>query len=157
MAKLLFFSHKIIDAWNEGAKVEIKGNTLTLKQGPQGPTTFHLEEAVRFIKVSGGGADPAGLVGKIKTKKQLDEMGAEAYMESVIYKDTPYDVELGYLGRSEGAAAPAPAGKAPVAAKAAAPAPPPKPEEEKIDQSQVAPEGAQKDEDLLTQFLLKNL
>ncbi|MEW6776345.1 MAG: hypothetical protein AB1405_08635 [Bdellovibrionota bacterium] len=159
MAKLLFFSHKIIDAWSEGAKVEIKGNTLTLKQGPQGPTTFHLEEAVRFIKVSGGGADPAGLVGKIKTKKQLDEMGAEAYMESVIYKDTPYDVELGYLGRSEGAAAapaPAPAKGAPAPAKAAAP-PPPKPEEEKIDQSQVAPEGAQKDEDLLTQFLLKNL
>jgi len=151
MSKLLFFSQDIIDAWSEGEKIEIKGNQLTLKSGPQGPTVFQLDEAVRFIKVSGGGADAAQLVGKIKTKKQLVELGAEAYMDSVIYQDTPYDVESGYLGRSLGAAPGAPA---------AAPAPPPplpKVEEEKLDQSQLAPEGAATDEKLLTDFLLKNL
>ncbi len=162
MSKLLFFSQNIIDAWSEGEKIEIKGNQLTLKSGPQGPTVFHLEEAVRFVKVSGGGADAAQLVGKIKTKKQLAELGAEAYMDSVIYQDTPYDVESGYLGRSlgtapgAGAAAPAP-GKPAAAAAPPAPPPLPKPEEEKLDQSQLAPEGAAADEKLLTDFLLKNL
>lgn len=159
MAKILFFSNKIIDSWSDGKKIEIQGNTLTLKAGPQGPTQFTLEEAVRFLKISGSEQDTPGLLGKIKTKKQLDEMGAEAYMESVIYKDIPYEVELGYLGRSTGTA-PAAAASAPAEApKASAPPPPPppKPEEEKLDQSQVAPEGAASDEDLLANFLLKNM
>lgn len=142
MAKLLFFSQRIIDSWSEGEKIAITGNTLTLKQGPEGPTEFRLEEAVRFLEVSGGGPDPHGLIGKIKTKKQLDEMGAEAYMTSVILGETPYEVELGYLGRKT-AAAGAPA------------EPAPKPEEEKLDKSQVAPETS--DEQLLTDFLLKNM
>lgn len=143
MAKLLFFSQRVIDSWTEGEKISISGHTLTLKTAPEGPKVFELEEAVRFLSVSGGGSDPHGLLGKVKTKKQLDEMKAEAYMESVILGDTPYDVETGYLGRPGGAAA------------AAAPAP--KPEEEKLDDSQVAPDASKSDEDLLASFLLKNM
>ena len=146
MGKLLFFSQKVIDSWTEGEKISISGHTLTLKTAPEGPKIFELEEAVRFITVSGGGADPNGLIGKVKTKKQLDEMKAEAYMESVILGDTPYDVETGYLGRPGGAAG------APAAAAA-----PPKPEEEKLDESQVAPDASKSDEDLLASFLLKNM
>lgn len=150
MAKLLFFSQRVIDSWTEGEKISIEGHTLTLKTAPEGPKVFQLEEAVRFLTVSGGGDDPNGLIGKVKTKKQLDSMNAEAYMESVILGDTPYDVETGYLGRPEQAAA-APAGQA------APPPPPPAPEEEKLDDSQVAPEGSTSDEDLLASFLLKNM
>lgn len=147
MAKLLFFSQRVIDSWTEGEKISIDGHTLTLKTAPEGPKVFNLEEAVRFLSVSGGGDDPNALLGKVKTKKQLADMGAEAYMESVILGDMPYDVETGYLGRPEQAAAPA---------GQSAP-PPPKPEEEKLDDSQVAPDGSKSDEDLLASFLLKNM
>lgn len=147
MAKLLFFSQRVIDSWTEGEKISIEGHTLTLKTAPEGPKVFQLEEAVRFLTVSGGGSDPHGLLGKVKTKKQLDAMSAEAYMESVILGDTPYDVETGYLGRPE----------QPAGAPAAAAPPPPTAEEEKLDESQVAPDASTSDEDLLASFLLKNM
>ena len=38
------------------------------------------------------------LVGRVKSKDALDEMGADCFEKSVIYKDTAYDVIEGFIG-----------------------------------------------------------
>ncbi len=149
MAKYVFFAQSLIDGWSEGEKISIENNVLTLKRGKQ-LSRFVLEEAFRFVKVAGGDVDPNGWIGKIKTKRQLEELGAEAYLNSVIYGDTAYDVEEGYLGRGETVDLSA-AAKQP-------PPPPPRPKPvEAIQAEQVPAKDETSDEELLTQFLLKNL
>ncbi len=143
-AKPVFFSNTIIDTWSEGKKINIADNVLTVNKAPGVQVQFTLEEAYRFIKTSDSSPDPHGLVGKVRTVKQLEQLGAEAYMNSCIYKDIPYDVEQGYLGR------PVEAG---VSAKVQAAAPAAV-IEEKIAE---APKAAKSDEELLSAFLLNNL
>jgi len=143
-AKPVFFSNTIIDTWSEGKKITIIDNVLTVNKAPGVTVQFTLDEAYRFIKTSDGTADPHSLVGKVRTVKQLEQMGAEAYMNSCIYKDIPYDVEQGYLGR------PVESG---TSAKAQASVPAPVIEEKVA----AAPKESKSDEELLSAFLLNNL
>jgi len=46
----------------------------------------------------GSDSDPYDLVGRVKSKQALDEMGADSFEKSVIYKDTAYDVIEGFIG-----------------------------------------------------------
>ncbi len=143
-AKPVFFSNTIIDSWSEGKKITIADNVLTVSKAPGVTVQFTLDEAYRFIKTSDGSADPNALVGKVRTVKQLEAIGAEAYMNSCIYKDVAYDVEQGYLGRPVETGTSA---KAQAAAPAAV-------IEEKVAE---APKAAKSDEELLSAFLLNNL
>ncbi len=142
MSKPVFFSNTIIDTWSEGKKITIQNNLLTVHKAPGVEVRFVLDEACRFVKTSDGAGDPNALIGKVRTKGQLDQMGAELYMNSCIYKDVAYDVEQGYIGRPmEGEAKATPP---PIAA----------PIEEKVD---AAPKESKTDEDLLTSFLLNHM
>lgn len=60
--------------------------------------SFRLRPALRFMKVSGDGADPNALLGKVKTLSDVTALGGEQFMESVILGDTAYDVQSGFLG-----------------------------------------------------------
>ena len=59
---------------------------------------FTMTPAVCFVTASGQDHDPNGLVGLVKSKRTLDEMGAEQVSSSVIYNDTAYDVIDGFIG-----------------------------------------------------------
>ena len=59
---------------------------------------FSMTPAVAFAAVNGQDADPHDLVGRVKSKVQLDAMGAEQMQSSVIYQDTAYDVIDGFIG-----------------------------------------------------------
>ena len=60
--------------------------------------SFVMKPAVHFLRAAGGDADPYDLVGRVKSKEALDDMGADCFEKSVIYKDTAYDVIEGFLG-----------------------------------------------------------
>lgn len=60
--------------------------------------SFAMKPAVHFLRSVGSESDPYDLVGRVKSKDALDEMGADCFEMSVIYKDTAYDVLEGFIG-----------------------------------------------------------
>ena len=59
---------------------------------------FAMKPAVHFVRTTGTDKDPNDLIGRVKSKEALDEMGADKFESSVIYKDTAYDVIEGFIG-----------------------------------------------------------
>ncbi len=119
MAERLFFSQDIIQNWCDDEKVTFKDNILTIQA--EKPRSFQLTPAFRFIKVEGDESDKLKLLGQIKTDPELEEMGADRYLNSCICEDVAYGMEPGYIAMT-------------------------KPGDDEAS-----------DEELLTEFLLKNL
>src|SRR5262249_55218835 len=59
---------------------------------------FEIKPAVHFLGVAGGDVDPHKLVGLVKDEEELAKMGADHMAGSVIYVDTAYDVQNGFVG-----------------------------------------------------------
>ena len=60
--------------------------------------SFSMKPAVAFVRIAGGDHDPNDLIGRVRSKDALAEMGAEQFDKSVIYKDSAYDVVDGFIG-----------------------------------------------------------
>ena len=171
MGGLLFVSQAMLDSWAEQGKIDFVGNVMTLLAGEGKGRSYALDPAVRFMKVLGGDADPNGLVHKVKSVKQLREMGAEPAEDSCILGDVAYEVQPGFLAEASAlqAAATAQPTRAPEKAAARptgqaagqAPAPPGAPD------SRSRPLGStplpkeleekRKEAEALARFLLENL
>ncbi|HYA86832.1 MAG TPA: hypothetical protein VEI57_07210 [Nitrospirota bacterium] len=95
----LFFSHPILDTLVAEGRIKLEKNILTLLEGEQ--PSFELEPAYRFVKTADNSSDPNNLVGRIKYEKEIKEMHAELYMHSVLYRDTAYEVEPGFIGEKK--------------------------------------------------------
>ena len=91
----VFIAQSTLQEWADAGKVRLEDTLLTLLKEQR---EVNLTPAVRFTEVLGGEADPHGLMGKVKTKTQLDELEAEHYMDSVICGDVAYEVVEGFLG-----------------------------------------------------------
>jgi hypothetical protein len=124
MSGLLFVSQAMLDSWAEQGKIDFVGNVMTLLAGEGGGRSYALEPAVRFMKVLGGDADPGGLLHKVKTLAQLEELGAEPAGDSCIHGDVAYEVQPGFLAEAAVLQAAATAKPAAVPAPAARPAGP---------------------------------
>jgi len=98
----LFISQGRLDAWSLEDRVKIDTDIMTLQGDGR---SFRLRPAGRFMKVSGAGADPHGLVGKVKTLEDVTRLGGEQFMESVLLGETAYDVQTGFVGEPLPAAA----------------------------------------------------
>ena len=109
MSEKLFFSQDIIDSWSDEEKVHLENNVLTIQQDP--PTSFQLTPAYRIVAVAGGDPDPHGWVNKVMSKNELEQQGADIYMNSVLFEDIAYDVESGYLAEASAAGSPGGEGK----------------------------------------------
>jgi hypothetical protein len=126
MGGLLFVSQAMLDSWAEQGKIDFVGNVMTLLAGEGKGRSYALEPAVRFMKLLGDGADPNGLVHKVKSVTHLREMGAEPVDDSCIFGDHAYEVQPGFLAeaaalQAAATAAPAGAGGAIEPSKAALP------------------------------------
>jgi len=97
--KKIFMSQEVLDALFEQGKADLAGEVLTINTAPI--QVYKLIPAVKFILLAEGDSDPHNLVGKIFTKEQLKKSDVDMYMDSVIYKDVPYQVEAGFLGIAE--------------------------------------------------------
>jgi len=130
----VFFPQTALDQWISEGKVDLTGDELTIKPDDR---RYRIVEAARVLGECTGLPDANELVGKVKTRLFLSELGAELLESSMVLGDNAYDVVPGFVGapigtfsahlavasRSEGAGALPPAS----------------------------------DEDLLAKFLLENL
>src|SRR5215207_608318 len=92
----LFISVERLDNWTEEGRAALEGDRMTLTELGR---SFSMKPAVAFQSVATGtDADPHDLIGRVKSKQALDEMGAEQFGNSVIYNDTAYDVVDGFIG-----------------------------------------------------------
>jgi hypothetical protein len=91
----LFISVDRLDAWAAEGRASLEGDRMILTELGR---AFTMTPAVHFVQTNGQDNDPNDLVGLVKSKPQLEAMGAEQLANSVIYNDTAYDVIDGFIG-----------------------------------------------------------
>jgi hypothetical protein len=91
----LFISVDRLDSWTAEGRASLEGDRMTLTELGR---AFSMTPAVCFVSTTGQSEDPHDLVGRVKSKPQLEAMGAEQLSNSVIYNDTAYDVIDGFIG-----------------------------------------------------------
>lgn len=91
----VFFPQEALAAWLEQGRVLLVGDELTTS--PEG-RRLRVESALRFLAEVAAGADPHGLVGKVKTIEQVKALSGEHCADSVIIGDSAYQVVEGFLG-----------------------------------------------------------
>src|SRR5262245_51329568 len=94
----LFISQGRLDSWVLEDRIKVDGDIMTLAGDSR---FFKLKPAIRFMKVSGGAEDPNHLVGKVKPVAEVEKLGGEHFMESVLLGETAYDVQTGFIGEPQ--------------------------------------------------------
>ena len=90
----LSISQVRLNKWIDQQRVQLDSDEMTLDDGRR----FRLLEGVYFVEVIGGDADPNDLLGRVKTRAQLEQLGAEHYPGSVILGEVGYEVRDGFVG-----------------------------------------------------------
>jgi hypothetical protein len=100
MENRFFFPQGALDQWIVDELVELQKSELTiLAEGRR----YSLAEAVRVLREVSGSVDLHDLVGRVKPRKGLEQLGAEIIETSMLLGDTAYDVEPGWVGTPIGA------------------------------------------------------
>ena len=129
----VFFPQAALDQWLVEGRVDLAGDELTIKPDER---RYRIVEAARVVNECTGVADAHELVGKVKTRLFLSELGAELLETSMVLGDNAYDVVPGFVGAPIGTFS-----QHMAAVKV---------------EGTTAPQPAS-DEDLLAKFLLENL
>lgn len=96
MSARVFFPQACLDQWGVEGKIELSPTELVvLAEGRR----YAIAEVVRVVTEVTGSPDPHGIVGKVKAKAELEQMGAEILENSMIIGDNAYDVVPGWAGR----------------------------------------------------------
>lgn len=132
----VFFPQEALDGWLLDGRVEIAGSELTI---PNERRRYRLVEAVRVLTEEAGHSDPDELVGKVKTMLFLTELGAELLGDSMVLGDNAYRIVAGWLGTPVGTLEQHRA------------------ERQELRVSRVPPPAHGSDEELLADFLARNL
>ena len=96
MQKKIFLTQQVLDQWSTAGKATIGGDILTIPSKDN--ARFSLKAAVKILAIESKDTDPNNLEGKVITTEHLKEKGVEVYMNSAIYKDEAYKVEEGFIG-----------------------------------------------------------
>ena len=95
MRNRVFFPQAVLDEWLGENRVELNGEDLKLvTEGRR----YRIIEAVRVVREVSGAPDPNELLGRVKTRAFLAELGAEVLESSMILGDNAYDVAPGFVG-----------------------------------------------------------
>jgi hypothetical protein len=136
----VFFPQAALDQWIGDGRVDLSGEDLTiLGEGRR----YRIVEAARVLREVTGLVDANELVGKVKSRAFLAELGAELLEDSLVLGDNAYDVVPGFLGAPVGSFAEHMAGTARVEAR------------KSIPDAAAATKQPVSDEDLLARFLLE--
>ena len=95
MRNRVFFPQASLDAWIGGNRVDIRGEDLLLKDAGR---RFRIIEAVHITREVTGADDPHELLGRVKTRAFLTELGAEMLENSMILGDNAYELVQGFVG-----------------------------------------------------------
>ncbi|HMY19357.1 MAG TPA: hypothetical protein PKA58_23700 [Polyangium sp.] len=131
MRNRVFFPQIALDEWLTEARAELRNDELLVKAEGR---KYRIIEGIRVLREVSGMSDGNELVGKVKSKAFLVELGAEILESSMILGDNAYDVVPGFIGAPTGSLLNMPA-------VTSSPAPPP----------------VSSDEDLLAAFLATKL
>lgn len=140
MRNRVFFPQTSLDEWIADDRVELAGDELSIvsdgasRASDPGstPRRYRIVEAVRVLREVTDTPDPNDLVGKVKSKAYLAELGAEILESSMIIGDNAYDIVPGFAGAPIGSFA-----------------------EHQKTQPVVADKGLSSDEELLAAFLVQ--
>lgn len=94
METCLYLSNDALMRLESSGDLKLAGSSFTLRSES---FEFVLKPAVRFLQVVSG-KDDDDLIGKVWSKPELLEKGAEHYSDSVLFGDIAYEVEEGFLG-----------------------------------------------------------
>lgn len=99
MQNRVFFPEAALNEWTLEGAVDLRGSELTILAEAR---RYQLAEAVHVLREVTGGPDTNDLVGRVKSKVFLLELGAELLETSLILGDNAYDVVPGWLGAPVG-------------------------------------------------------
>jgi hypothetical protein len=139
MQNRVFFPQAALDEWLTDGSIELHGTELSILAEAR---RYRLAESARILKEVTGASDAHELLGRVKSKQYLDELGAEVLEDSMILGDNAYDVMPGWLAYPIGSFEEFVA--SPERAKARS-------------QSSFPTDEPRTEEDLLARYLLKNL
>jgi len=95
----VFFPQAALDEWIVDGSAELQDGQLTLlAEGKR----YRIGEALRILREVGGGEDAQHLVGRVKTRAYLEQLGAEIVHASMLLGELAYDIEPGWVGIPEG-------------------------------------------------------
>ena len=95
MDNRIFFPHNAIDQWIVDGTIDLTATELILlAEGRR----YKVVEAVHVVTEVTGANDSHQIIGKVKPKAALDEIGAEIVETSMIIGDNAYDVIPGWMG-----------------------------------------------------------
>ena len=95
MQNRVFFPQSAVDLWGIDGKIDlVSGELILLAEGRR----YKVEECVRIVAEVTGANDTHQIVGKVKPKRALDEIGAEILENSMILDDNAYDIVPGWMG-----------------------------------------------------------
>ncbi|MDB4972381.1 MAG: hypothetical protein JWN48_722 [Myxococcaceae bacterium] len=88
----VFVPQDAVESWLSEGRADLTHDTLTFDG-----QLFRVAGAVRFLSEVSGSPDAARLVGRIKSREQLEALSAEHSGASVVLGDNAYEVAEGYL------------------------------------------------------------
>ena len=95
MSNRVFFPQASLDQWGIEGKIELTPTELViLSEGRR----YAIAEVVHVVVEVTGAPDPHGLIGKVKSKSELEALNAEIMENSMIIGDNAYDVVPGWAG-----------------------------------------------------------
>lgn len=94
MAKVQFFTQKMIDQWVAERRAEFDGETLKVLVGNR--SVYRLKPATMFLDIIDG-TDTRGLKGKVLSEDHLQALKADVYLDSGLIGETAYKVEPGFV------------------------------------------------------------
>ena len=95
MDNRVFFPQLALDTWGIDGKIELSPTELILLSEER---RYKIVESVRVVTEVTGANDDHKLVGKVKAKSLLVELGAEILENSMILGDNAYDIVPGWAG-----------------------------------------------------------
>jgi hypothetical protein len=99
MKNRVFFPQAALDAWIADDRVDLRNDELSIKTEGR---RYRIVEAVRVLREVTGGIDVNEILGKVKSRAFLTELGAEILESSMILGDNAYDVVPGFVGAPVG-------------------------------------------------------
>ncbi len=95
MRNRVFFPQAALDQWLGEGRIDLKNDELLIKNEGR---RYRIIEATRILREVTGSDDPNELLGKVKSRAFLAELGAEILETSMIIGDNAYDIVPGFVG-----------------------------------------------------------
>jgi hypothetical protein len=99
MENRFFFPDAALNEWIVGELVDVRGGELTIRgEGRR----YALAESVRIVREVSGSVDLHDLIGRVKVRAALEQLGAEIVETSMLVGEAAYDVEPGWVATPVG-------------------------------------------------------